>query len=168
MGMFLDDCKANTPSASATVASPATSINISCVNASNTYTITALNIIEGETVKLMSKLSMKIRDYVPILTYLTTPHPHPMDQNVLLLQQVAVLSAGSRAIRLWYIRECQPTRDKPLLHCFSMDNWRIEGIDDPFIIAIAALSVAIVPLASVSMVLTLVALICERDSGIWW
>jgi len=49
-----------------------------------------------------------------------------------------------------------------------MDNWWIEGIDDPYTIAIAALSVTIIPLASVSTVLALVASICERDSGIWW
>ena len=48
MGMFLVDCKANTPSTTATAASPATPIYISCVNASNTYAITTLNIIERE------------------------------------------------------------------------------------------------------------------------
>jgi hypothetical protein len=46
MGMFLADCKANTSSTTAIAASLATPMYISCVNASNTYTMTELNIIE--------------------------------------------------------------------------------------------------------------------------
>lgn len=36
-----------------------------------------------------------------------------------------------------------------------MDNWWIEGIDDPLIIEIAAFPITIIPLASVSTILAL-------------
>lgn len=66
-----------------------------------------------------------------------------------------MLSAGLVAIRLWHGGVCQPTRDEPRLHRFYMDNWWIEGIDDPLIIEIAAFPITIIPLASVSTILAL-------------
>ena len=61
-----------------------------------------------------------------------------------------MLSAGLVAIRLWHGGVCQLSRDEPRIYRFYMDNWWIEGIDDPLIIAIAAFPITIIPLASVS------------------